>query len=427
MKSSKPPDIYTSIRNNLWIPDDKFINIESHSWFNIKEQISTNGIPYKFNLGHYNGSNNVIRAKRIEIYPSIEQKKILDQWFECYRKMYNETLKLIKHRYFHNNNDNILNFKHLRTNYLKETRNKIKGNSKIPIHTLDNAIKDVCIAYKSAISNYKNKNINKFKLRYIKETKKIKTLVIEAHSFSKTNNTFCSKILGKNIKTEDNYNIKGIEYDCRLQKNKNKYFLFVPIEKQVIKKTKRNTCGVDLGIRTFATCYTTQKVTKIGNYDTHKIKILLTAIDKINNNKNLSKKIISRATNKRYEKIRNYVADLHWKTAKYLCKNNNGLIIGEISTKSIVSNEKSKLNDMTKRVAYQLSFYKFFERIKSKAEEYGIICKIMDESYTSKTCSKCGNIKQDLGSDEVYECKKCKMTIDRDINAARNILIKGIK
>jgi len=31
-----------------------------------------------------------------------------------------------------------------------------------------------------------------------------------------------------------------------------------------------------------------------------------------------------------------------------------------------------------------------------------------------------------LGSSKTYNCSNCKTTIDRDINAAKNILIKGI-
>jgi putative transposase len=45
---------------------------------------------------------------------------------------------------------------------------------------------------------------------------------------------------------------------------------------------------------------------------------------------------------------------------------------------------------------------------------------------TSKTCGNCGNIKQDLGASKVYKCSECKKKMYRDVNGARNILLKNI-
>lgn len=49
----------------------------------------------------------------------------------------------------------------------------------------------------------------------------------------------------------------------------------------------------------------------------------------------------------------------------------------------------------------------------------------VNKHLTSKTCGKCGKIKEDLGSNHVYECKKCGNVIGRDVNDARNILIRN--
>ena len=46
---------------------------------------------------------------------------------------------------------------------------------------------------------------------------------------------------------------------------------------------------------------------------------------------------------------------------------------------------------------------------------------------SSKMCSKCGNIKHDLRlSDRIYHCNVCGLSIDRDLNAAINILHMGL-
>ena len=49
---------------------------------------------------------------------------------------------------------------------------------------------------------------------------------------------------------------------------------------------------------------------------------------------------------------------------------------------------------------------------------------IVDRFYpSSKTCSNCGNIKKDLTlNDRIYRCEACGLVIDRDYNAALNLL-----
>jgi len=45
---------------------------------------------------------------------------------------------------------------------------------------------------------------------------------------------------------------------------------------------------------------------------------------------------------------------------------------------------------------------------------------------TSKMCSRCGNIRDDLALwDREYACPNCGLSRDRDLNAARNILVRA--
>ena len=44
----------------------------------------------------------------------------------------------------------------------------------------------------------------------------------------------------------------------------------------------------------------------------------------------------------------------------------------------------------------------------------------------SKTCSNCGNLKENLRGNHNYNCNKCGININRDINGARNIYIKTL-
>jgi putative transposase len=53
-------------------------------------------------------------------------------------------------------------------------------------------------------------------------------------------------------------------------------------------------------------------------------------------------------------------------------------------------------------------------------------CKVIEvnESYTSKTCSKCGYQNETLRNNNVFNCNDCKLKIGRDSNAAKNIMLR---
>ena len=61
----------------------------------------------------------------------------------------------------------------------------------------------------------------------------------------------------------------------------------------------------------------------------------------------------------------------------------------------------------------------------NKGELCGKIVKIVDEHLTTKTCSQCFE-KYEVKSDKIYKCPSCKLIIDRDINASKNIYIQQI-
>jgi len=71
------------------------------------------------------------------------------------------------------------------------------------------------------------------------------------------------------------------------------------------------------------------------------------------------------------------------------------------------------------------SHYRFRQRLIHKAREYpGCRIMIIDEHYTSKTCGNCGTLHDKLGSNKSFQCPECHVEMDRDINAARNILLR---
>lgn len=80
----------------------------------------------------------------------------------------------------------------------------------------------------------------------------------------------------------------------------------------------------------------------------------------------------------------------------------------------------SEHNFIYPRITYKLAY---------KAAWNGkVVYKVSRYFPSSKTCSSCGYINKELKlSDRTYICPACGNTMDRDYNAARNILEEGLR
>jgi IS605 OrfB family transposase len=236
-------------KNDIWIPDAdlKMYKVHTNSWFSICE--SKQNVNVKFKENKYKVEEHVkIDYKTITIIlkPTHPQRNIINNWLNMHIKMYNLAIEYIKTNI--DKNKNVLNFYKLRsllkelkhsllkrTNTLshyednKKKKKKIKKNYNISIHTLDYAIKNAVSNYKSAITNLKNNNIKHFTISNISKKRKIKNMTIEKDEISK--NGFRTRILGnlKGFYNGELFNFEKIKCSCVLQKNKNNYFLYVPV------------------------------------------------------------------------------------------------------------------------------------------------------------------------------------------------------
>jgi putative transposase len=427
---------------------DRFI-FDPFSWFDIiKNNFITNSFPnYDSRLLFSNTTfkidfDNIVVSKKkteaykslsIQIFPTDYQKQILGNWFESYRLMLNETIKLYKKCIYNKEKFNT-SFKHNRTYVLKDIKKQIydkslTSNKKTSIysHSLDYAIKDICTNIKSAITNKKNRFIKNFRIRYIKKDKKTKRVKIEKTAFKIKDKMLYNSILGTiNAKVD----IPKITSDCTIMFRNNRYFLLIPQKTECGQnksknKSKNKTIALDGGIRTFMTGYSNSETIEICNNLQSKLIPIYETIDKIQSkydNKEIKNK---KGIQKRQIKIRNVIDELHWKTANYLVKNYDNILLGNISTKSIVSNDKSNIGTLNKRVALSMRLFEFKQRLKYKCEINKKTMVLINEAYTSKICSSCGNQNRIKNKSKDYECEKCGIKIDRDYNGAKNIYIIG--
>lgn len=81
-----------------------------------------------------------------------------------------------------------------------------------------------------------------------------------------------------------------------------------------------------------------------------------------------------------------------------------------------------KNKHLSKAISKQ-KFYEFRYKLINKCHQNNIEVRLSNRFYaSSKICSCCGSIKNDLKlSDRIYICKECGLKIDRDLNASINL------
>ena len=417
-----------------------------------------------------------------------EQKLIIDDWFNTTNYIYNKTLAHIKQtnktNFYHlrdlfitnntkKNNISYINLsnkilqlhnkiKELK-NTIKTSKNELEINNSIDIIKLEindynkilrteakklpseknleikdwelktpkdiraGAIKEVCDAYKTSFANLKAGNIKFFNLSFRKKNSPNKCITIPKSMIKIKNNniTIAPTYLNKNsnfkinTKTLKKNKTIIINNDCKLIKKNNNYYLLIPI--QIIEKEKplyNNYCGIDPGIRTFMTTFGNNGFTEY-KHNNELLKIINNKI-KLLKSKRLTNK--RKALCKQEMKKENLINELHWKTINSLTNSNDIIFYGNINSHNIVKNNKNKvLNTNTN----DLKLYKFKERLFYKANINNILIFAVNEAFTTQTCSCCGKITK-VGCSTTFNCSNCFKTMGRDVNASKNILIKGI-
>ena len=119
-----------------------------------------------------------------------------------------------------------------------------------------------------------------------------------------------------------------------------------------------------------------------------------------------------------YDKIRNKRKnDLNTATKRIVDQNPSAIVIETISVREIHEKEP-----WMNKYSPQLLFNEIHRQIIYKAADRSIPVIKADRNYPStRKCSKCGYIDNNIGSKHVYRCPECGLEIDRDLNAALNL------
>ena len=125
------------------------------------------------------------------------------------------------------------------------------------------------------------------------------------------------------------------------------------------------------------------------------------------------------ALQRRHERIANRRKDYLNKLALDLIRQYDRIAVEELNVKGMSRNRHLSKSILDSGWSY------FRQRLDDKAAEAGRLIVGVNPAYTSKTCSGCGAIFESLTLSDRWVTCACGMSLDRDINAAHNILRAG--
>jgi putative transposase len=370
-------------------------------------------------------------TRKVRIYPNKEQKKLFKKCFGAHNYFYNKAVETLQIDY----KQNIQSF---RKQFIPRDTELTQENiwmKEIPLDTREEAAKKALHAQKTGFSQKKSGITKFFKLKF--RSKKRSSPIFYVAKKALIDGAIFSRRLKKDkmlISKKDKEVIKQSDGIFSITQDKDgRYYINVVIQQQEKKyKEKKNICALDPGVRTFQTMYSQKSVGEFG-FDTSKI------LYNLYRRENRIKSILAKeklSSQKKYKlrkrcallrtKVKNIVSDLHWKTADFLTKNFQVILLPIFNSKQMANKKKRKISRTTTRLLLGLSHYSFQQKLIYKAESRGrnvILCK---EHYTTKCCGSCGELNETIGSKKIFKCGKCNLTMDRDIHAARNILIRAL-
>ena len=120
--------------------------------------------------------------------------------------------------------------------------------------------------------------------------------------------------------------------------------------------------------------------------------------------------------------ISNQRNDFSQKLSRKLVNNHNFIAYEDLNIENMMKN-----HNLAKSIA-DASWGELINNTIYKAERAGKYCIKVNPRNTSKACSYCGNIIEEQSLDiREYHCSKCGLIMDRDDNAAVNVLNAGLK
>ncbi|MBW4571375.1 MAG: transposase [Tolypothrix carrinoi HA7290-LM1] len=360
--------------------------------------------------------------QKIRLYPSKELHKVWKRWLAQYRYYYNETISLL--RCF----DRVekLSAETL-DKMLQRLENAPDWVKTIPGHQRQEACFEAYDAFKRA---KKDGGFAKFKS--VKSTSQ--AIQFKVGNF-KNGTWYCNTTKGLKFTTIGQSHPNQCEYGTELVYRCGKWFGCFPCVEEVATTGSDRVIALDPGNRTFLTGFDGENVLEIGKGDIGRIQRLCQHLDNLISRstkvKAHQRRKMRLAANRAREKIQDLIKDLHKKATNLLVNSYKTIFLPTFDSSQMVikkrSGKKRRINSKSVRQMLTLSHYRFEQHLKQAALKKGVLVVLCNESYTSKTCGSCGHIHHKLGGSKIFKCLHCGAQISRDVNGARNIMLRALQ
>jgi putative transposase len=376
------------------------------------------------------------RGIKVRIYPTKEQEVYINKLLGSCRFIYNKFIDFFndfykEHRRGASSREAYQFYKRLKEEYgfLMEVHSKVISNERlIAIQAWGNFFKakkkppkkNGKLNFEKPVYHIKHRHdsclFDKQAFRYIKGDrisliKKLSNILFR-----------CSKRDAKFLR-ENNESVRSVTLR---RTPSGKYICSILVEdtREIRMSHSSKEIGIDLGVKHFATLSDGTKIENpriIKSY-IGKIKRLDRKLSKCKRHSRRWEKARMRLA-KAYEKLSNCRKDFHHKVSSKLVKEYGTICIENLDVAYLLT-----ICDANKDVA-DVTMADFLYMIRYKCGWYGRLLGVVDRFFpSSKTCNHCGNINRDLTLVErEWVCPKCGKLLDRDLNAAINILKDGKK
>lgn len=362
------------------------------------------------------------KAFKFRIYPNKTQQILMQKSFGCVRFVYNHFLAKKIEKYKEDLSSLTYNQCSKELTNLKQEFEWLREPDK---DALQKALKDLDVAYKNFFSRpevgfpkFKSKRDNHKSYRTSCTNANIKFL----------GNKIQLPKLGKIRVRDKRMQLEGRILNATVSQNPDgNYYVSIcctDVPSVVLAPTNHNA-GIDLGLKEFAI---TSDGIKYANpkYLVKSLKRLkflqksLSRKTKDSSNRNKARLKVARI----YQKIANQRMDYLQKLSTEIIRNNDIVCLEDLQVKNMVRNHKLA------QAISDVSWSEFVRILYYKAGWYGKKIIRIDKFFpSSQICNCCGYKNSDTKDLSVREwaCPKCGAVLDRDINAAKNILNEGLR
>jgi putative transposase len=209
----------------------------------------------------------------------------------------------------------------------------------------------------------------------------------------------------------------------RLVKRADGYYaqFCVDVDRREEIKPSKTTIGLDVGLNHFYTDSNGQTVDnpRYLRKSERQLKKLQRKVSKRKKGSANRRKAIKRLARKHLQVSRQR-KDFAVKTARCVVKSNDFVVYEDLQVRNMVKNHK-----LAKSIS-DASWSMFRQWVEYFGKVFGKVTVAVPPQYTSQNCSNCGKQVVKTLSQRTHHCGYCGAVLDRDHNAALNILAKGL-